>query len=493
MPRRAGTVMSNTLYRVVLTGELVSGFSREAVIASLARIFETSAANLMRVFEGGEHPIDDLLGAHEASVLQRRLERAGAGARVESIPLDTPEAELKKTGLHLPADDDPADAGLMHCPACGHAQLVAKSCDECGVVFAEFNRQRATRNISPGPVSAGAPSRPGPRPAPTRRATSNTTRDIHAAASEGWREDWLEEDEVPTEQYHLNLFMGRGSGNLTDACTGMILGRRTRFKLTWTGGAVISPFLWAMHRKMWALGMIIFVAEILIPVVLITLGTKDAVSDKVTLLGLGIMVANRLFWPAILKSLYCRHARLTIAQMHRMAPTFASDIDIATRGGTSKTAVFVGVVMAIVISLLAWSMVDTLYSEFAGSRFMFDTPVNLPSSERPQPGVADPVARVKDELLANENHWVSTRNRLRVLGQEINAWFADRGSTLDPKAVDIAQISSALSLDSEATIDGWGRTISFESDGKGYRLISAGPDGEFGNTDDVEYRRILER
>ncbi|MGB5638770.1 MAG: hypothetical protein WBM63_06600, partial [Sedimenticolaceae bacterium] len=63
--------MSNTLYRVVLTGELVSGFSREAVIASLARIFETSAANLVRVFEGGEHPIDDLLGAHEASVLQR--------------------------------------------------------------------------------------------------------------------------------------------------------------------------------------------------------------------------------------------------------------------------------------------------------------------------------------------------------------------------------------------------------------------------------------
>jgi hypothetical protein len=124
---------------------------------------------------------------------------------------------------------------------------------------------------------------------------------------------------------------------------------------------------------------------------------------------------------------------------------------------------------------------------------MFDTPVNLPSSERPQPGVADPVARVKDELLANENHWVSTRNRLRVLGQEINAWFGDRGSTLDPKAVDIAQISSALSLDPEATTDGWGRTISFEPDGKGYRLISAGPDGEFGNTDDVEYRRILER
>lgn len=486
--------MSKTLYRVVLTGELASGFSREAVIASLARIFETSAANLMRVFEGGEHQIDDILGAHEASVLQRRLERAGARVRVDAISLDTPETGLKKSGLHLPADDDPADAGLMHCPACGHAQLVAKSCDECGVVFAEFNRQRGTGNIAPGPVAAAVPKRPGPPPpTPPRRVASSAPRDIHADANANWREDWLDEDEVPTEQYHLNLFMGMRSGHLADACARMVLGRRTRFKLTWAGGAVISPFLWAMHRKMWAWGIIIFVVEILLPVVLITLGTKEAVSDKVTLLGLGVMVANRLFWPAILKSLYCRHARLTIAQMHRMAPTYASDIDIAARGGTSKTSVFVGVVMAIVMSLLAWSIVDTLYGKFVGSGPIFDTRVNLPSSATPPPQAPGTAASVQDELLANENRWVSTRNKLRVLGQKVNAWLGDRGRTLDPEALDITQISGALSLDPQATIDGWGGEISFESDGKGYRLISAGPDGKFGNTDDVEYRRILER
>ncbi|MGB5496251.1 MAG: hypothetical protein WBM97_17415, partial [Sedimenticolaceae bacterium] len=53
-------------FRVVLTGELVSGFSHETVIAGLARMFQTSAARLIPVFEGGEYAIDDLLDAAQA-------------------------------------------------------------------------------------------------------------------------------------------------------------------------------------------------------------------------------------------------------------------------------------------------------------------------------------------------------------------------------------------------------------------------------------------
>ena len=70
---------------------------------------------------------------------------------------------------------------------------------------------------------------------------------------------------------------------------------------------------------------------------------------------------------------------------------------------------------------------------------------------------------------------------------------ANVGRHLDPAALDIDEIASALSLDAESTNDGWGRRFRFDSDGRGYRLFSAGPDGEFGNADDVEYRRIRER
>ena len=487
--------MAEPSYRVVLTGQLLPGFSREEVLASLARELQTSAANLLDIFEGGEHPIDDVLSAHDASVLQQRLEQLGVSARVDRVPAREPQAAPGGKALHLPAHDDPAAAGLMHCPACGHAQLVAERCDECGVVFAEYNRAHATNDSGPvpDPVRRARPVRPSSR-SRSRPSASRARRDIHAHANDGWRDDWVDDgDELPTEEDRVNLFMGMHSQHLVGICNQLTLGHRIRFRPTWVGGAVISPFLWAMHRKMWAWALIIFMAEILLPVFLITLGTKPNISDKATLLGLAVIVANRIFWPAILKSLYCRHARLTIRHLHRMSPTPPPDIEIAARGGTSKTSVFVGIVLAIVMSLLTWSMVDFLHDKIWALRPVFDTPVDLPQATPQPPKVAAPVAKAQDDQLANENRWVSTRNKLRVLGQQINTWFAGPGRTLDPTTLDIAQISDALSLEREAIRDGWGREISFDSDGKGYRLRSAGPDGRFGSSDDVEYRRILER
>ena len=54
-------------YRVVLTGKLVSGFSREDVMADLAKELQTSAVKLRPIFEGEELPIVDQLGAHDAA------------------------------------------------------------------------------------------------------------------------------------------------------------------------------------------------------------------------------------------------------------------------------------------------------------------------------------------------------------------------------------------------------------------------------------------
>lgn len=477
--------MDKTLYRVTLTGELASGFSRQAVFAALARLFEVSAAEIARVVDNGECAIDGLLGARDAAALQQRLELLGARARVDRASVEFLDDEPDGGMLHLPRHQDATSAGLMHCPACGHEQLVAPSCDECGIVFADYNRQRA----GGGKARPEANRSHRPRRSPRGRAT----RDIHADAHERWRNDWMDDDEgVPTEQYHLGLFMGSNSAHLSEVCERLILGNRTRFKLGWSGGAVFSPFLWAMYRKMWAWGTVIFVFEILLPVVLITLGAQDGVSNKVSYLGLFLLLANRLFWPAILKSLYCRHARHTIMYLHRLSPTFASDIDIATRGGTSRTSAFVGMVLAIVVSLLAWSIVDTLHAKFMRSRPAFSLPAELTQPAGPGTPPTATTGR-QDELLVNENKWVATRNKLRTLGQRVNAWLVDGGRSADMAQVDIDTIAQALALGQQDTLDGWDRPIRFRAEGNGYRLISAGPDGQFGNTDDVEYRRIVER
>lgn len=482
--------MDRASYQVVLTGELVSGFTREAVLAALARLFQTSAARLVGVFDGGDYAIDDKLTTEEAAALQKRLERLGARARVERVVPG--QAGYALTGLQLPRQDEPSDAGLMHCPACGHQQLVARSCDECGVVFADYNRKRAAERKAMG-ASAGSAVPPQRRPPAAPRTPQAGARDIHASANARWSKDWLDEgDELPTEEYHLKLFMGRQSGQLAEACAKMMLGRRTRLMPTWAAGAVISPFLWAMYRKMWAWGLVIFITEILVPVVLFTLAASQDGGRELMLAGVGVLLLNRVLWPAILKSLYCRHARRTILYMNRLSPTYAADIDIATRGGTSRTSVFVGVVLAMVVSLLAWSIVDTLYVHWARAVPAFPPSAVLPETVPAETQAQDNAVKAQNEALVNENHWVATRNKLRVLGQRISGWFSG-GNAADPAKLDMGAIAAAMSLDADTVLDGWGRPIAYESDGLGYRLISAGPDGKFGNSDDVEYRRILER
>jgi hypothetical protein len=398
----------------------------------------------------------------------------------------------------------------MHCPACGHAQLVARSCDECGVVFADYNRRmRAEREAAATPVARPAPpSRPSAARGDARQSSSSDLRrppvdprpgqDIHARKDDGWHDNWVDDgDELPTEQYHVNLFMGQapGSVRLAGACQRMMLGRRTHLGFSWVGGAFLSPFLWAMYRKMWAWGTLIFVAEIVLPVLLISLGLKADISDKLLYLGLAGIVLNRLFWPLIAKYLYCRHARSTIASMHRASPTYASDIDIATAGGTSRTSVFVGVVLAIVASLLTWNVVDTVHARMLRAAPVFAEPPAAPAWTHPGKSTTTPglAPSGNQASMSNENKWVMTRNKLRVLGQRLNAWFGSAGKEVDPARLSMADIGQSLLLDFDATLDGWGKQITYRHEGKGYVLISAGPDGQFDTTDDVKYRRSLSR
>lgn len=271
----------------------------------------------------------------------------------------------------------------------------------------------------------------------------------------------------------------------------MAMGKRTMIRPSWLWSAVFSPFLWALYRKMWLWGMLLLVLDVFLPVLLIILGLQEGLSDLLLYAGVGLLIANRLFWPVFLKGLYCRYARSTIAYMHRMSPTFAPDIDIAAAGGTSRTSVFAGLVLAIVMSLLTWSVVDALYELLAEQTPAFAPLPEAPLTPAPADAPVAPEADPQNELLANENKWVATRNRLRVLGQQVNAWLLDLGSAVDPATLDIGTISASLRLEDDAAIDGWGQPIRYESDGVGYRLISSGPDGEFGTADDVDYRRTL--
>lgn len=337
--------MANATFRVVLTGDIATSHSRDAALAALSRQFGQSTGEIARVLEAGECQVGPAVTADEALELQERLETAGASVRVERLGNNTDP--LPNT-LPLPPSDSFL-AGLMHCPACGHKQLVSDRCDECGVVFADYNRQARGERHTPREARPVVPVAPQPPSRPYAR--------------DDWRNDWIDDgDGTPTEDYHLKLYVGLHGDHLLEPCKHMSVGRRVVLRPSWLWGAVFSPFLWTLYRKMWGWALILFVFDVYVPVLSIILGAKEGISDKLVLVGVGLLVLNRLFWPVVLKYLYCRHARGMVAYLNRMSPTSASDIDVAVRGGTSRTGVFAGLVASIVILLLSWSVIDTLHS-----------------------------------------------------------------------------------------------------------------------------------
>lgn len=485
-------VVGEARFRIVLTGELVPGITREAAAASLAGLFDAPPHELVRALEMGDRPIDGLFGSREASALQRRLEHLGARARVESVPGGGPRARSSVGGLRLTKTHGPVAVGQVRCAGCGHLQLAADRCASCGLPMSGQGhlRQAAVHNPSLAGARRAAKTSAAPRNLPGERARA-APRDIHATTRRDLRRDWLEEDPgLPTERHHLNLFMGTDSAGLADACVRMAQGMRTRPTLSWAPGAVFSPFLWAMFRKLYAWGIVIFLFEILLPVGLIIFGSKQGVPGSVLYLGLGLAMASRVFWPAVLKYLYCRHARRTIMQMHRMSPTFAPDIDIATRGGTSRTSVLTGIVVSLVVSLLAWSIVDTLHENLIEPTLTFSPSGDFDMTDEGLAGqVGAGTEYGPDEQMFSEDQWVATQARLRALSQRIDSWLDGSGHMVNPARLTIADIASELSLKPESILDGWGGVINFRSDGRIYKLTSAGPDGEYGNADDIEYRR----
>jgi hypothetical protein len=481
--------MGKSEYRVLLTGEVLPGFRREEVIAALAHLFRAPAGQVLRLMNAGESPIDNLFDAERALQLQIELEQLGARTRVERDRL-TMARRATSPALRLP-EPDADTVRLIECQVCGHRQPSGWRCDECGMVF-----EQAAGHV---PVTARR-SRPRRRPPPVSRPVA----DIHTRQNAQLRNDWLEEhDTGPTEDHHVKLFMGAHGAELARTCEGMMLGRRTQFRLSFAGGAVISPFLWAMYRKMWAWGMVILLTAILLPTVLISWGTQPGVSLKVTLLGVGLLVANRLFWPFLLKWLYCRHARKTIAMMNRMSPTFAPDIDIASRGGTSRTSAFVGVVIAMVVILLTWSTVDSVHTGVTepGMALLPTEPgtatpaaVDAPAAAgAPRRPIAVPQQTQSVSEVIKPNKWVITRGKLRGVGRQLMSWRGGAGADVDLTVFDVDDIQRVLDLNPQQLVDGWDRRVRFSADERGYLFASAGPDGQFGNADDIEYRRTLRR
>lgn len=479
--------MDSQRYRVIVSGELLPGYAAETAVAAMVKIFETSNETLQGLLDGNEHVVGQGLSADDALELQARLDRIGVRCRVErSVELPLRETTASPAGLaakppsstHSEAETASTRAGVMHCPACGFEQQVSERCVSCGIVFSEYN---------------AAVRRSGGRQAPSEPIAPEVPRPATPAASchpEDWRSGWLdgEEDNEPDERSYLGLFFGEKAELYLEQCDRYLGGARTRLALGWNWGAVFSPFIWALYRKLWGWSAVIFVTEVFVPALLIILGVYDIGSPGLIYLGYLMLLVNRLFWPAVANYLYCRHARITLQRLHMMSPNYAAEIDIATAGGTSTGSVLVGLSVAVVMTLFLWSMVDSVHksTQQVLPMTLFDLSESRPTAKNPEPS-ASAEALQRD---AQQNQWIQTRSRLRVLGEQVNSWLQDRSGATSVD-LNLYRLREDFSLPREMFSDAWKTEVQYIPDTEGYRLISAGPDRLFGTADDMQYRRVL--
>ncbi len=462
MNTMSGANAERVRYQVVVSGELMPGHDLEQALNLLAELFTAAPGRLRGLFDGTSRAVQPPLGAEEALDLQNRLQRVGVRAHVERLTGDDLTLHLQS-----PPGAAPRSAAV-----------------ESSVVRA------GTSGVPPAPPTGTAA--PAPSPGSTTQVRPAQVQRSHA--EQRWRDAWANShvDDEPDENERLGAFVGPNAGAYLKRFRRVRQNNRPTMAPSWNWGAVASPFLWALYRKLWFWAAIIGMTEIVVPVLLLIFANYGVLPAGFAQIAYLSIIVNRLFWPAVADYLYFRHSHFRLLRLFRLQPGYASELDVANAGGVNSAAVLVGVAFSGVFALFVWSLVGSVnpsgadpfeHRVSAMSRQQDLTTVNTPGQ------VLDNAQRSERE----ESRWSSTRRKLRELGQIVTAWSSRQAAGTAPSQMNLFRLREDMDVPPEALRDGWGNEFQYLPDNEGYRLISAGPDQLFGTADDIMYQQILAR
>ncbi len=80
----------------------------------------------------------------------------------------------------------------------------------------------------------------------------------------------------------------------------------------------------------------------------------------------------------------------------------------------------------------------------------------------------------------------STHRRLDLLTKSVKVWMIQFGTGFDPFQVTLDRLSQDLGVTAIDMLDGWGMAFRYEPSEGRYKLLSAGPDKQFGTGDDLQ-------
>ncbi len=231
--------------------------------------------------------------------------------------------------------------------------------------------------------------------------------------------------------------------------------RHPTFRMSWNWPAFFFFFFWALYRKLW------------IWAVVYVLGG----AALMMLLPPGPISLVWLFaWPLSANYIYYRQA-IANARAAMQAPE--QEAQYLDKGGVSRFAVWIGLLVMIVVSVATSNYVTTRFMQEYGE-YIKDT---LPGSGTQIRGDGSAMG----EISAANTPLSKTSLTLSYLGTSLKILLVSSKARENPDS--IRQFVDQLNTDNVK--DGWGQAIHIIEEPGKYLLISAGPDGAFDSEDDV--------
>jgi len=137
-------------FQVLFSGEIARDSNMDAVRGRLARELGLDDRKARALFSGRTVVIKSQLMEGEARHLQQRLADLGAICRIKSLSAPKSPA-IDKDALRMEGNNEQTlkdiTAAHVECPRCGHLQLEASHCNQCGVDIAAAMVQKRKEDL----------------------------------------------------------------------------------------------------------------------------------------------------------------------------------------------------------------------------------------------------------------------------------------------------------------------------------------------------------
>ena len=420
-----------TKYKVVLSGETLPDHDREQVIRELCELFHSRPSRMERLLKGKEVHLKKEYTRTEAEKICRAVRAAGSG--VKMVPIQQQALEVLDdeystlSGLSL----NEGSAGIP-CPGC-HQECDPdwESCHHCGQVLV---RKEADSGFSFG-VDDGASTF-------TELPKDETTpRDPARPSSKSYLARFL----GPNADHYLGKFKPMGSV------------RNPKFRFSWHWPALFVFFFWALYRKMWLWAGVNYVCTLL----LVIFTTPSP-----------LWLGFSLIWPLSANYLYYRHAAGQVKKARAIEDDEASQQYLLKKGGVSKLAMWIGIGVTFVASMITSNMMATQLLKAYNEQFGGES--GLAVQMRGDGSVLNKTGAANSEL-------ARTSKSLNVIATGLKVVVGSGNEELINKTIE----NLVLKSENEEIRDAWGYPIRVERQAGRVVISSPGPDGYELSDDDV--------